>query len=304
MNDIYYRSCSGEMLYLDRNPFWMQTGDFLDYEWIYNIRNDKIVGFQKEVTEKEFLITVSGKTETEYANNWNKIHDVFEKDICETTPGKLYFGDYYLNCYIFAAEKTEWEYDCCMHDNVYYLVTDHPFWLKESTLLILPASDPVAAGLTYDYTYDYTYGENGLSVFFKNDHFTACDFKLKAYGPFDSLAFAINSNMYEVDADCGEGESLVIDTKAQTITKIDAYGNAWNAFGDQNFDYNNFAKIPAGENTLSYSRDHALELTFYQERSEPKWNSSEVEEDTTNVLMTEEGYILATEDGGALILEE
>lgn len=301
---IRYVNNFGESVDLNKYPYKMLISDIFDYDEDVISGNDKIIGFTSEfISDKTVSVDVH-KTKNKTAFELlNVLTDIFQKDVLMGVPGKLYVDDWYFSCFFKGREMERWD-TAVIISCEYKVAFDREAWLKESTLLILPASDPVAAGLTYDYTYDYTYGENGLSVFFENDHFTACDFKLKAYGPFDSLAFAINSNMYEVDADCGEGESLVIDTKAQTITKIDVYGNTWNAFGDQNFDYNNFAKIPAGENTLSYSREYALELTFYQERSEPKWNSSEVEEDTTNVLMTEEGYILATEDGGALILEE
>lgn len=302
MNNIYYESGTKERIYLDQEPFWMQTGDFLDYEWLYNTRNNCISGFQKEISEKEFLITVFGNNDQEYSSNWARIHDVFEKDVCNMTPGKLYFGEYYLVCYIFASEKTEWEYDCNMHDNLYRLVTDYPFWIKESTILIPTVTAPVAAGLTYPYTYDYMYGENGFSVTFENDHFTACDFRLTAHGLFDKLTFAINGNLYEVDVTCKENESITIDTKDETIIKTDIYGNRWNVYGDQNFDYNNFAKIPPGKIALSYSRNHALEFTFYRERSEPKWGTEVTAGGETGLLM-EDGSCFMTEDGYYLLIE-
>ncbi len=273
MNDVYYISGNDEKIYLDRPPFWMQTGDFLDYEWSYKTKNERITGFKKEIAEREFWITVFGNSEAEYADNWSRIHEVFEKDILNVTPGKLYFGEYCLNCYIFASEKSEWEYDCNMHDNRYWLVTDRPFWIRESSITIPTATDPEGDGLYYDYTYDYTYGSSGLSVTFENEHFAPCNFRLTAHGPFNALEFAINGNLYRVNQSCAEGEMLILDTSARTIVKIDTYGNVWNVFGKQDFTLDNFKQIPAGENILSYGRTYQIDLTIYEERSEPKWSA-------------------------------
>lgn len=290
MNDIYYKSASGEVIYLDRAPFWMQTGNFLNYEWAYNTRGNKITGFQKEIAEKEFLITVSGDTEEEYAANWNQIHDVFEKDIYRTTPGKLYFGAYYLNCYVFASEKTEWEYGCCMHDNLYYLATDHSFWAKEESYYIPPVN---ITGLIEI---------NRVPADLENTNFKECDFVLKAYGPFEEVLFYINDNQYRIVTACEESEYLLLDTRNETIVKVDASGNKTNVYSTQVFSLDNFKKIPAGENILRYKRDYAIEITLFHERSEPKWH--ETSPDAYYIITTEDGYPLTTEDGYLLLGEE
>ena len=60
---IYYETGKGkEKIYLDQPPYWMQTGDFLDYLWEYELSGKRVGKLRKTVQEKEFTITVFGNT--------------------------------------------------------------------------------------------------------------------------------------------------------------------------------------------------------------------------------------------------
>ena len=79
MKEIYYLSGEGrKKLYLDRVPYWMQTGDFMDYQWDYTARNRRITGFSKDVQEHDLTISVFGNTAEEYEANLQQMHDIFE----------------------------------------------------------------------------------------------------------------------------------------------------------------------------------------------------------------------------------
>lgn len=272
MNRIYYESGDKKKLYLDRYPFWLQTGDFLNYGWIRNERNERINGFKKGITEKEFLITVFGNTDIEYAENWNHIHDVFEKDICEKTQGKLYFGDWYLSCYIFASEKSGWEYGCNMHDSRYRLVTDYPLWVRQNTynFNIYKATSTDNKRHAYKYAYRYA---NGLSnTYIINPHFTDSNFKLIIYGPAVNPMVIIGENTYLVYIILEENERLEIDSRAGIVHKILRNGTIVNAFHNRQKQRTFFQKIKPGRQPVSWTGKFPFDLIIYEERSEPKWN--------------------------------
>ena len=51
---IYYETGKGkEKIYLDQPPYWMQTGDFLDYLWEYELSGKRVGKLRKTVQEKE-----------------------------------------------------------------------------------------------------------------------------------------------------------------------------------------------------------------------------------------------------------
>lgn len=276
MKEIYYLSDNGRKLYLDRYPFWMQTGDFLDYEWIYTVRNNRIIGFEKEVAEKDFKITVFGDNEEKYGNNWNLLHEIFETDIHGLTPGRLYFGEYYLSCYVFMSEKSEWEYDCNLCDNYFRLVTDYPFWIKEATKQFLPQSSAdTTDGLDFpfDFAFDFASDQVGLAKW-SVDHYAPSDFQMIIYGPCTEPRILINGHPYQIHTELEASDYLIIDSRKNTVTKYLANGTTVNLYNSRNFKYSVFEKIPAGDLTINWSGDFGFDITLYLERSEPKWGTS------------------------------
>lgn len=269
---VKYVNHLGEELNLNYRSCRLLVSDLLDYEWEAVYNGDKIDGFVAAAKTKNVNLDLMGTKERSSRYLASLISDIFNRDVVDGIPGQLFINDYYLKCYVKKSEKERWQAPV-LTSLTLTILTDKPLWVKEITIEIPVDSAPVSTGLMYDYTYNYIYGENGLSVTFENEHFAACNFKLTAYGPFNNLEFAINGNLYRVNQSCAEGEMLVLDTSARTIVKVDTYGNAWNVFGKQDFTLDNFKQIPAGENVLSYGRTYEIDLTIYEERSEPKWST-------------------------------
>ena len=281
----------------------IKTAGFYDYEWepeeIEQTIGSVLTNIGKRAARYELTVDFIGDKETR-AKLADAFFEIIEKDICAKKPGRLYFKDYYLECFVYGSKFGGKDQRTRAVQKRVKAYAFYPFWIREFSINIPPSGKPNADGLVYDYVYGYPYGSNNMSVTFVNDHFTECDFKMCAHGQFEKLRFAINEHMYEVNVSCQKGERVVVDTKNKTIIKIDAKGNEKNVFGYQNFAYDNFKKMPAGSNVLSYSRTHGMDLIFYQERSEPKWRS---EEKTTYRIVTEDGYYIVTEDGRYLVTE-
>ena len=265
------------------------------YSYIEKQYGVDITEFKKDAAEYELKLIFTGEEEKRkrYLDNF---HSEIEKDIISKTPGRFQWEQWYADCYVISSSTYPGDKPNKTMNDVVLLVPGS-FWISEQSLAIYKSDTiPDSSGIIYDYTYGSAYGDSGLSVNFYNDHFIPCNFVLEAKGPLSKLEFAINENLYEINVSCAEGESVVLDTKERTIKVIDSYGNSWNAFGKQNFDFDNFAKIPAGENVISYNRSYDIYLTIYQERSEPRWTAG------IKYMLTEDGYVLATEKDQILAL--
>ena len=305
---IYYKTGTGsEIINLDQPPYWMQTGDFLDYVWEYEISGRHIGKLRKTVQEKEFTITVFGKTEEEYAHNINTLHQAFERDVLKNTPGRLYFGEYYLSCFVYTSEKTEWEYGCNSMDNTLGIIEANSFWRRETTHRYLPQQKPVEGdvqnpdisgeklegellghgAVVKDFPFDFlkpsnlkiTYplfgfpfdlvGTHGRRTL-NNEAFTDTDFVMIIYGFVDNPNIQIAG--HTVYATIYEGERLIIDSAAGTVKKIGRLGEETNLYNARRKDYSVFRKIPPGVQTVSWPGTYGVDIILYDERSEPKWS--------------------------------
>lgn len=276
MKEIYYLSGEGrKKLYLDRVPYWMQTGDFMDYQWDYTARNRRITGFSKDVQEHDLTISVFGNTAEEYEANLQQMHDIFEGDVRGMTPGRLYVGNYYLTCYIAASAKADWEYNCGILDNTLTLATDYPHWVQEETQKFFPQQGAGAgSGLDYpyDYPYGYTPGASGTASWVTG-HYTASDYQLVLYGPCENPRVLVNGRAKGVYDILDPSDYVVIDSRTHTVVKYLANGTQQNKY-----DYrvkegtSMFEKIPGGTLALNWSGLFGFDLTLYKERSEPLWN--------------------------------
>lgn len=308
---IYYRSSDGVIQDLDRYPCWMQSGDFLNYEWEYFVTDsgNAITGLRKSVREKSFLITVFGRNEKEYKKNVDSLHEIFEKDVVRHTPGRLYFGEYYLPCYIFASEKTEWESGITSIENNFKLVEAYPYWVKETFFQFHPENGesekkgpfPIAIGENHErkklksgatfleFPFDLCRNDTKKTLYplfdtpfelcrtkgrriIDNPAFRESNFYMTIYGFVDNPQVIIAGHPYIVYATLYEGERLIIDSRNNTIVKIGRLGEKTNLYNARGKQYSVFKKIPSGTQSLSWSGAFGIDLRLYDERSEPKCN--------------------------------
>lgn len=269
----YYEAGDGTIINLDRYPYKMETADLLDYEWSYVTNNNRISYFKKGLKTKSMTIHILGDTVAEYAVNWKRIHDTFGKDVSNMTPGKLHINSCYLLCYIYADTVDLWTKNINHTKNEFKLVAEKPVWIEERTVSVHNVAG--ATGKTYNYTYPYTYGVRQITNI-NIDHYGASDFRIIAYGPFDSFYMTIGPNTYNVLHSVSSNEYLVIDSRetadvGNACYIVSSTGAKTNVFDYRNPKFALFAQIPAGNQPISYSGEHGLELTVFIERSTPLW---------------------------------
>nr|DAF33076.1 MAG TPA: tail protein [Caudoviricetes sp.] len=307
---IYYQAgADGKIVNLDKPPYWMQTGDFLNYSREYTLSGKCIGELRKTIQEKEFTITIFGKEQAEYERNVDALHEVFEKDVLNKKPGRFYFGEYYISCFIYASEKEEWESGYSM-ENTLKLIEANPFWRKETLYQFLPEvmdsgageQIPVETGEIYtgeamdnqaalrEFAFDFLrrsdrkvrYPQFDLPFDFVKTRgrrtidntmaFSESNFILTIYGFVDTPSILIAGHPYVVNITIYEGERVIIDSATGTVKKIGRLGEETNLYNSRGKEYSVFQKIPPGVQAVNWSGGFGFDILLYDERSEPKWS--------------------------------
>lgn len=313
VNDIYYENSRGEKLDLLRYPYRIQTGDLFNYEWEYTtkstVRNTgRFEKFFRGTSAKEVVLGVMGNTIEEYHKNIDAFYEAVDSDVLGMTPGKLWFGSYYLLCYILKSEKEEWESDIGVMDNTITVVSDYPFWCRDRAYHFYASAEeimdagreeeidstldnmeiipdypydfgfdfitryrPAKRKVLYDYKYDYY--RNHTVGKLDNDHFAGSDFRMIVYGPCTHPEIRIGGNVYCVSTTLYDSEYMVIDSRGRTVTRYARNGVQENLFNARDKENNVFEKIPPGKSAVKWNAQYPFDVILFQERSEPAWNT-------------------------------
>lgn len=276
MMEIYYVNNRGIKLDLLSIPYRIQTGDLFDYRWEYkNLtrKSGKIIGFKRTVRSKKLLLGISNKNKKSYYEALDHFHETIEQDILDGIPGRLYVGKTYMNCYIIASAKTNWEYDINVLDNDIELISENSFWITEKTFFFQQSdSSNQGTSFPFDFPFDFAGTTKGNSML-NNDHYAEADFRMTIYGSCMNPQITIGGYTYSVNTTVEENEYLIINSREGTVIRVQQDGTHVNEFNNRSTaEKGVFRKIPAGNLNVNWSGDFGFDITLYQERSEPKWS--------------------------------
>lgn len=277
MQEIYYINHINQKLNLLESPYRLKTGDFFKFEWDYESTSNinqfggKITRFNRNIREKSFNLNIQARTKALYYEALNEFLEVTELDVLNKRPGKLYIGDQYLSCYLIENEKTTWENGQEFLQCEITLVTEYPFWVTENKQTFMKQEIISSDNKFYPYKYPYRYANGLTDKTITNNNFVASNMQIAIYGETVNPLLVIGTNTYQVNTTILNGEYLLIDTADRTITKIQNNGNKVNMFNSRNKEYNVFSKIEPGNQPLKWDGSFPLEITIYNDRSEPKW---------------------------------
>ena len=273
---IKYMNSEGMEVILNKEPYKVLMSDLTDYDSVEVERNGKIAGFIKEITERKLNIDIISSSKETTQELCNKLNEVFEKDIYNDVAGKIYINDYYMRCFIKSCKKGK-RGNGVIRSYEYTLITDYPFWIKETTYQYLP-EPPETVKYTEletdimfpEFPFDFApvRGEKIL----ENPSFTDSNFIMTIYGFAESPQVSIAGHPYRVETTVYEGERLVIDSKKGTVKKIGRLGEVVDCYNARQKDYSIFKKIPAGLNVFQWSGGFGVDIVLFDERSEPKWS--------------------------------
>lgn len=273
---VKYQNSTGEIYSLQEFGVKIKNAKFHSYSWNAIEKKQRfgaiVRDFKKEAIEYKIELRISG-TDNRKKEIENMLFEAFERDINARHPGKLLYDDYYIECYITASETSPDEYFGLKKTITAYC--PYPFWIKETTYQYLPEPPEAVkytdleTGIMFpEFPFDFApvRGEKIL----ENPSFTESNFVMTIYGFAESPQVSIAGHPYRVETTIYEGERLIIDSKKGTVKKIGRLGEVVDCYNARQKDYSIFKKIPAGLNVFQWSGGFGVDITLFDERSEPK----------------------------------
>lgn len=117
----------------------IKEANFHEKEWDYDSSSMRlgirIKQFKKSPIEMKLILKFSGKR-AEIVKNLNTFYAITESDILNKTPGRLYFNDWYIECYV-LTDITKPEDDYGVEKEI-QILAPYPFWIRETKTVIAP----------------------------------------------------------------------------------------------------------------------------------------------------------------------
>lgn len=274
--DIYYANSENEKIDLLKPPYLLQTGTIMDSKWVYESKETrtggKITSIKKSLEEKSLTLSIINFGRDSYERAIDNLHETFEKDVLNKSPGRLYVGNMYLECYVLSSEKSEWESDAELMDVNLTVVAENPIWVGEDNYTFHSYGISSDNNKRYPGRYPYRYANGLTSNYIINPHYTEANFELIVYGPVINPQVTIGTDTYLVNIVLEEGEYLRINSRDRTITKVLRNGEQVNAYHNRQKGREFFRKIQPGRQMIQWTGKFDFDLIIYEERSEPKWN--------------------------------
>ena len=310
---IKYKASSGNEYDLYAQEMRVSEGNFHKYSWKPSSEKEKIgeklKEFTKEAQNYKIVLQFRGGLE-ERKSLLDRLRKDFENDVMRKNPGRIYFGEYYIEGYCIESETGVSNIKNTWSQNIINFYCPNPFWRRESHYQFLPEnmdSDTrvqvsVVTGDIYlgqpvdnlaafrEFAFDFRrksdrkvkYPQFDLPFDFVKNHgrktlnnteaFSESDFILTIYGFADSPSILIEGHPYTINAMIYEGERVIIDSAAGTVKKIGRLGEETNLYNARGKEYSVFQKIPPGVQTVNWSGGFGFDITLFDERSEPKWS--------------------------------
>lgn len=276
MKDIYYVNSNNEKIDLLEPPYMLQTGELFGYKWNYESKQrlgggGKITNIRKDLEERTLTLSIVNYGVENYEEVIDYLHEITDIDVLKKTPGRLYVGGMYLNCYVTASEKSEWEPEAGYIDVSLTLAVEYPMWVGENPYTFHSFGVSSTDNKRYPGRYPYRYANGMNSTYIINPHFTNSNFELIIYGPAVNPMVTIGGVPYLVNVILEEDEYLAIDSRSRTIIKATKNGERENLYHNRQKGRNFFRKIGPGRQSISWTGKFDFDLIIYEERGEPKW---------------------------------
>ena len=272
---LQYESSSGNVYNLKTDGIRTKTANYHKWNWTVSGTTlqfgTRVSAFKRSAATYTTKLIFTG-TYQKRKEMLDALHQDFELDVRNKTPGKIIWGDYYIRCYI-TDSSTEPDDKNFLTDNTLTIYAPYPFWIKESTKEFFPQEAPEDEQYLeyeFDYSYDYFYGTPGISTWNRDFPFSS-EFRMTVYGPAIDPRVLINGYPYQFFETLEAGEYVVIDSRENKITKYMANGQTMNLFDKRNKEDSIFEQIPGGNLIFNWTGAFGFGLTLYDERSEPRW---------------------------------
>lgn len=277
---IYYENSEKIKLNLDEWPVVVEDITTLfGKEWKHeatenvNANRKKLERFYRTGASKKITLQVYADTKAEFDEMLDRLNEITDIDIIEQKPGKLWVGDYYLECFITELDPKD-------YDDIFYTVDVDatieaftPYWINKSTHTFHSYGIASNYNKRYPGRYPYRYANGLTSNYLVNPNYTPSNFQMIIYGPVVNPQITVGVNTYLVNIVLEEGEYLLIDSRNKTITKFLKNGEKVNAYHNRQKGKEFFEKIRTGRQMVQWTGKFDFDITVIEERSIPKWKA-------------------------------
>lgn len=274
---LYYQNSKGTILYLDASPYMLLSKTTLfDYEWDYVTRGinlPKVAKTTKKLKKKSLSLVVSGDSVSDFYDNLNSFTEETDIDVVNLSPGKIYAGDYYINCYVIAVSKPSKFLKLTRTTLEIDILVEKDGWIKDTTTHFGKITNEIyqTDGLGYPHGYPFGYGSSLTNQMLVNASYAPSEFEIVIFGGCTNPSLSIGAHVYAVTTTLATGEFLTINSITRTIKRTRNTGQVDNLFNAQNRDFYIFEKIPTESNTVAWDGSFTFDIKLLAERSEPKW---------------------------------
>lgn len=268
-DNLIHVNSKNEILDLESLGISAESNDLRDFSWEYLTDNNIISNFSKGIVTRTIPF-IFHCNESQASEIKNKFYEHFEVDVLNESYGYFLLNGYKFYCYLTKSTKTNYNIRKRYLELSIEIVTDKPYWIKETLKEMNFAKEEETNALKYPFTYTFTYRSMN-SLKFSNENFVESDAKIRIFGFCVNPLVTINDNIYQVNVSLDDGEYLEIDTEQKTIYKYTNYGDKVNYFNYRNKNYDVFKKIPSGTVNISANGEFKVDLILFEKRGEPKW---------------------------------
>lgn len=270
---ITYISSSGQSFNLISNGVLHKDANY--HNWKLSAEGTKlqygfrVADFSMDAAQYKTTLIFYGP-EHKRRTNINALHDAFEYDVRHQSPGRLIWGDFYIDCYVIEGSTEPTDMPCWTSMQI-VIFAANPFWIREHSRDFYAQGETVSTFLDYDYDYDYDYmaPAAGTERWVTDIPFES-EFIMTIFGAAVNPRIEINGYPYLLYTTINAGEYVVIDSRKATITLYQSDGTQTSLFDSRNKAKSVFQKIPAGTLDISWSASFGFNLLLYEERLEPK----------------------------------
>ena len=274
--DIRYVGAKGTVE-MSSAPIIYQEQDFFKRKYGYsatsllNGRGSKVTRFHKEAQEYTLNLKVLTGIRDAADEIMKGIEDIFENDVAQMSPGRIYVNGEYINCYVIASESEDRTFVGKYFGLRLTILAEQPIWIREELQTFDMFEASATTGFKLPTAIPFCFTSSAGSRQLQIDHYTSVFAEISLFGPATSPSFSIGSHIYQVFGTLSAGERYVINQINKTVEKITNSGEVINSFNLRNKEYSAFDPIPAGESIMTYSGEFPISITLFYERGEPKW---------------------------------
>ena len=273
LEQLKYKNHLNEVFEFGKDGIYIDTSNLHDYEWAVTEKGRKISALNYKVSKRKLPVIIMCETEADGIRARNRLMEVTEKDVLAMQHGQIIIGDYYFRCFVTRSQKKDYLKTKRYMTITLTIVSDFPFWVKETTTKFRKIAESASNEGSLDYNTDYPYDyHNGLdSKKLSNTGFADSNFRMTIYGKCSNPAVYVSGHLYQVNCEVAENEYLTIDSIKKQIILTANDGTQINAFNLRNRDSYIFEKIAPGQHTVMWDGDSGIDITLLEERSEPEW---------------------------------